>query len=239
MSCPTTKLAETTTPDGGCVALYQEAGDYCIRLNGLQLMHSAGAASELLLGTLGTEGLAARSAPRILIAGLGLGFTLKSVLRNVGPASRIEVAELLPAIVDWNKHFMASLNGNLLADRRVAVLVVDVFELLTRAAEASYDAMLFDVDNGPKALVWKGNARLYGPEGAARIFAVLRTGGRAVFWSADPAPDFVERLTNAGFEVKPVPARFHPAGETCPGAIYVAYKFRAGERPARGVTGEE
>lgn len=229
---PSIKLAETTTPDGGRLILYEHNGSFCIRLNGLQLVHSAAAASELLLGELAAEGLPCLSNPRILIGGLGLGFTLKSVLDLVGPAAEVQVAELVPEVVDWNQQFMSRLNGALLDDPRVEVLVVDVWEVLTRVAEPSYDALLFDVDNGPKAMVQKHNARLYSRNGVERIAAALKAGGRAVFWSADPAPAFSERLVGAGFSVKTVRARLYATAQRCAGTIFVADKHGSSLRDA-------
>ena len=229
---PNIRLAETTTPDGGRLILYEHDGSFCIRLNGRQLIHSAAAASELLLGELAAEGLPCLTDSRILIGGLGLGFTLKRVLEMVGPAAKVQVAELLPEVVDWNQQFMSRLNGALLDDPRVEVLVVDVWELLTRVAEPSYDALLFDVDNGPKALVQKQNARLYSRNGLERIAAALKAGGRAVFWSADPAPEFSERLAGAGFSVKTVRARLYATAQRCAGTIFVADKYGSSLRNA-------
>ncbi len=219
------KVAEAITPDGGRLSLYAHNGSFCIRLNGLQLVHSAAPTSELLLGELGVEGLACRSAPRILIGGLGLGFTLKAVLGKVRPTARVELAELLADVVEWNKQFLLGLNGALLQDHRVEVILGDIWNLLARAAESSYDAVLLDVDNGPKALVHKQNSRLYSSDGLAQIALVLKPRGRAVFWSADPAPEFAERLAGAGFSVRAVPARFQPSAETCAGSIYLAEKM--------------
>jgi spermidine synthase len=229
---PNIRLAETTTPDGGRLILYEYDESFCIRLNGQILIHSAAAASELLLGELAAQRLSRLTAPRILIGGLGLGFTLKSVLDRVGPAAKVQVAELVPKVVDWNRQFMSRLNGALLDDPRVEVLVADVWKFLTRVSEPSYDALLFDVDNGPKALVQKQNARLYSRNGLDRIAAALKAGGRAVFWSADPAPEFSHRLVGAGFRVKTVPARLYATAQHCAGTIFVADKYGSSLRDA-------
>jgi spermidine synthase len=223
---PDMKLAETTTPDGGRLILYEHDGSFCIRLNGLQLMNSAAVDSELLLAEVAAEGLAGASAPRLLIGGLGLGFTLKGVLQAVGPNATIHVAELIPQIVDWNRQFVSRLNGALLEDPRVQVHVKDVWKLITCTEPAYYDAMLFDVDNGPTAMVQQENARLYSARGLEQMAAVLKAGGRAVFWSADLVPEFSARLMEAGFSVKTVPVRFCATDQECAGAIYVADKRR-------------
>ena len=216
------KLAEAVTPDGGRLILYEHGRDFCVRLNGLQLMHSAAAASELLLGEVAVESLSAVAAPRILIGGLGLGFTLRSVLQRVGPRAAVQVAELVLEVVAWNRRFLSRLNGALLDDLRVEILLADVWQPITCAGRACYDAVLLDVDNGPRALVRKQNARLYSRTGLKRIAAALKPGGRAVFWSADPAPGFAARLADAGFRVKTIPARFCPTAQHCAGAIYAA-----------------
>ncbi len=224
MCSPHTKLAEAATRDGGRLTLYEHGGSFCIRVNGLPLMHSAARSSELFLGELGVEGLSRRTAPRILIGGLGLGFTLKSVLQHVGPSARVQVAEIVPEVIDWNQRFMQGLNGHLLDDPRVEVFEADIWEILIRAEKASYDAMLFDVDNGPHALARKQNARLYNRDGLMCIAEAAESGGRAVFWSADPAPAFAERLAGTGFIVRTVPVRFHPAADHCAGTIYLGEK---------------
>ncbi len=216
------KVAEAITPDGGRLELYEHQGSFCLRLDGRQLVHSAAAVSELLLGRLGTEGLASRAGARILVGGLGLGFTLKGVLENVRLDAWVQVAELLAEVVQWNRQFMSGLNATLLEDARVAVIVADVWDLLIRAPVSSYDAVLLDVDNGPQALVQKQNSRLYDPKGLAQLASVLKPGGRAVFWSADAIPNFAERLVRAGFSVKSLEVRFYAAAERCEGTIFVA-----------------
>lgn len=215
-------LAETITPDGERLMLYQNGESFCMRLEGLPLMDSRAVSSELLLGELAVEGLGASTAPRILIGGLGLGFSLKSVLEQVGRSATVQVAELVPEVVVWNRQVLADLNGNLLDDPRVEALVADVWDLLTQATPACYDAVLLDVDNGPQALVRRQNSRLYGRDGLKRIAAVLKPGGRAVFWSADPAPAFAACLVEAGFSVKAISVRFCPTAQYCAGTIYAA-----------------
>lgn len=116
---PTRKLAATKTPDGVPLTLEEHDGTFCIRINGLALMHSKTTASELHLGELAADRLAAIPRPRVLIGGLGLGFTLQRVLERAGPDAQVEVAELIPEVVEWNRTFIAGLNGGLLADPRV------------------------------------------------------------------------------------------------------------------------
>ena len=221
---PTLKLAETATPDGARLALYEHDGSYCIRLNQEELMHSRLSASEQRLGELAAGPLASHAHPSVLIGGLGLGFTLKSVLDQLGPEATVHVAELIPAVVDWNRSFLLGLNGSLLSDPRVEIMVADVWDAIARVGHARYDAVLLDIDNGPEAMVQKQNARLYDRKGLEKIAAVLRPGGRAAIWSARPNHGFAQRLAGAGFAVEVVPAKLHTNAKRCACTIFVADK---------------
>ena len=160
-------LAATKTPDGASLTLHEHDGAFCIRQNGRELMHSAATSSELALGEAGTARLAQGRAARVLVGGLGLGFTLRSVLERAGPRTAVHVAELLPEIVAWNRLFLRELNGALLDDPRVELHVADVFKLVIQTRPAPYDAILLDLDNGPAAMVQPGNARLYSASACA------------------------------------------------------------------------
>lgn len=221
---PNLKLAETATPDGARLTLHEHDGTYCIRVNTEELMHSAIHTSELLLGELAAEPLLAHAHPSVLIGGLGLGFTLKAVLEKLGPESTVHVAELIPAVVAWNREFLSGLNGALLNDPRVEIFVADVWDVIAQAGRARYDAVLLDIDNGPRAMVQKQNFRLYDRDGLQRISTVLKPGGRVVVWSARPDHDFVERLTDAGYTVQVVPAKLYPNAKRCAYTIFVADK---------------
>ena len=133
---PNLKLAEATTPDGARLTLHEHDGTYCIRVNTEELMHSAIHTSELLLGDLAAEPLLAHAHPSVLIGGLGLGFTLKAVLEKLGPESTVHVAELMPAVVAWNREFLSELNGALLKDPRVEIFVADVWDVIAQAGRA-------------------------------------------------------------------------------------------------------
>ena len=220
---PHLKLAETLTPDGARLSLHSHDGNFCIRVNGQELMHSAAAASELQLGELAVEGFAARPA-RILIGGLGLGFTLKAVLAKSGPDVTVEVAELFPTVVEWNRTFLKDLNGACLADPRVKVLVEDVGHVLSRAGSVAYDAIILDIDNGPTAMVQANNAGHYRAQGIQRFFAALKPGGRAAIWSAKADHAFEGRLRKAGFAVKAVPAKLYASAKRHTYTIYLADK---------------
>jgi len=221
---PNRKLAETTTPDGARLVLYEHDGAYCIRLNGQDLMHSSATASELRLGELAAETLSAQPQSLALLGGMGLGFTLKSLLAKGGPGAKVQVAELIPQVIDWNRNLLAHLNGSWLDDPRVEVLLRDVWSILAGAEPARYDALVLDIDNGPTAMVQKQNARLYSSKGLQQIAHVLKPHGRALFWSARPDPAFAQRLGRAGFKVGVVPAPLYAAAKRCAVSIYVAEK---------------
>jgi spermidine synthase len=218
---PRTKLGEARTPDGGNLALYEHDGTYSISLNGQELMHSKSSASESLMGELGVERLKEGQAPRILIGGLGLGYTLESVLRSVSGSATVEVVELIPEVVCWNRDHLVVLNGSLLDDPRVQVKTEDVGIVIRNSDAGSYDVILLDVDNGPVAMVAKANASLYSKSGIQAIRKALKPGGRAVLWSASPDRAFEERLTRMGFSVQAIPAKVHARAKRAAYTLYV------------------
>ena len=221
---PTRKLAETMTPDRARMALYEHDGSYCIRLEQQELMHSSLSISELLLGELATKRITTHANPAVLIGGLGLGFTLRSVLESLGSDATVQVVELMPAIVDWNREFLSALNGTLLDDPRVEVVVDDIWDVIARAGRSCYDAVILDIDNGPCGMVQKQNDRLYRDEGLGRLHAALKLGGRAAIWSAWRDPEFASRLSKAGFMMQTVPAKIHAFAKRCSYTIFVADK---------------
>ncbi|MDB6033105.1 MAG: spermidine synthase [Verrucomicrobiales bacterium] len=221
---PNIQLAEAATPDGGSLTLHEHDGSFCIRLNGEELMNSLVTTSELLLGEVATDLVSGHVSPRVLIGGLGLGYTLRSVLERVGPEGRVEIAELMPEVVAWNRGHLCDLNGSLLDDPRVQLFVEDFWEVLNRAGKKQFDALVLDIDNGPTALVQRQNARVYNDQGIRLIHAALKPGGRAAIWSARPDEGFAERLDAAGFQVKAVPAKLYANAKRCGYTIYVGDK---------------
>jgi spermidine synthase len=221
---PTIKLAETTTPDGARLSLHEHDGSFCVRVNGQTLMDSRVATSERQIGELATAGFPRFGKSRVLIGGLGLGFTLRSALDGVGPHGDVEVAELLPAIVTWNRTFLRDLNGKLVDDKRVQIRTGDVAKLIATAGAARYDAIILDTDNGPTAMVQRGNARLYDDAGLAKLFTALKPKGRAVVWSASHDRAYAARLTKAGFAVEVVAAKVHATAKRPAYTLYVADK---------------
>ena len=204
---PQHTLGKASTPDGGEIVLYERDGAYFIRVNGLELMTSRAHGSEEDLARLALAKIK-RKKPRVLVGGLGMGFTLRAVLDNVPEESKVMVAEILPVVVAWNRSELAHLAGSPLEDPRVSVVERDVAEIIA-AGPAAFDAVLLDVDNGPAALTIAENDRLYGPTGLAAIHRTLRPGGVLGVWSADPDKPFEKRLAKAGFRfsTETVPAR--------------------------------
>ena len=205
---PWETLGKERAPDGGELILYRRGGEFMIRVDGRELMSSRTHGSEDVLAELACAGLKDLEAPRVLVGGLGLGFTLRAALDVLPSAARVVVAEIVPAVVEWNRGPVGPLAGRPLEDHRVAVVVKDVGAVLRRTKER-FDAILLDVDNGPAALTRKGNHGLYVETGLVATRAALRPGGVLAVWSAAPDDVFVRRLERARFAVSThvVPAR--------------------------------
>ncbi len=219
---PTTTLAEARTPDGARLTLRHHDGTYTVSVGGDLLMSTRAWHSEAEMAELGLEGRAVGEPTRVLIGGLGFGFTLRRVLERVGPTAAVEVAELLPVMVEWNRTHLAGVNGLLLDDPRVSITVADVYGVLEQAPRGRYDVVLLDVDNGPVALVDAGNRRLYADPGLRALAAALAPRGRAVFWSGAPDRGFERRLAGAGFHARSLPAKAYPKAVRRTHTLYVA-----------------
>ena len=195
------RIAEARTPDGGEMALYQHDRDFCITVNGQDLMHSRQHESELELARLGCRHLTGYQAPSILIGGLGMGYTLRQTLDMVGPQARVMVGELVGAVVEWNREFLGALNNRPLGDQRVDLVAGDIVGLISRS-NCQFDAILLDVDNGPDPMTDSGNRRLYGHEGIQACRRALTQKGCLAVWSAVPNKNFEQRLMRCGFHVR-------------------------------------
>lgn len=221
---PFRNLGQTRTPDGSQFSLHEHDGEYFLKLNGRQLMSTTSTTSELLLAELPCKGLRGRADTCVLIGGLGLGYSLRRVLELVGSRAVVEVAELLPDVVAWNREFLGAVNGALLDDPRVKVIVGDVFEVIRCSGNARYDAILLDVDNGPTSFVQAQNSRLYDRRGFGLISRKLKPGGKVAFWSACEEPGFLQKLSSAGFKAKAFPAKANERAKRDAHVIYVAEK---------------
>jgi spermidine synthase len=208
---PWEKLGAARAPDGGELVLYQRGGEFVIRVDGRELMSSRAHGSEERMAELTCAELSAQ--PRVLIGGLGMGFTLAATLRCVPPSAQVTVAELVPAVVEWNRGPLAPLAGRPLEDPRVTVDPRDVGAVL-RAATSRFDVIMYDVDNGPNGLTRKSNNVLYSDQGLALVKRTLRPRGVFAVWSAAPDAKFEARLRRAGFAAKShgVPARGSAGG---------------------------
>lgn len=219
---PTTTLAEARTPDGSRLALRHHDGHYGVFVDGDLLMSTRAWFSEAEMAELGCAGSRAGAPRRVLIGGLGFGFTLRRVLELVGPDAVVEVAELLPVMVEWNREHLSGVNGRLLDDPRVVVTLGDVYALLGKAPPGHYDVVLLDVDNGPVAMVDAGNKRIYSDEGLRVLSRALSASGRAVFWSGSTDREFMRRLIHAGFRARSIPAKAYPKAVRETHTLFVA-----------------
>ena len=191
---------------GGQLRLKQRGAEFSIMLDHNELMNSRLSGSEEALATIACEKIRRHKRPRILIGGLGMGFTLRAALAALGPDARIVVAELVPAVVAWAQGPMAEVFGTSLTDPRVSIREADVGEVI-RADAAAFDAILLDVDNGPEGLTRKTNDGLYDLKGLGGARAALRPGGVLAVWSSGQNPKFTWRLRKSGFAVEEVRAR--------------------------------
>ena len=171
-----------------------------VRVGGLELMGSRETGSEEMLAEIALARLGDTSKARVLVGGLGLGFTLARVLALIGPDAVAEVVELVPEIVEWNRRWFGELNGHPLRDERAVLVEGDVRERI-RTSKSAYDVILLDVDNGPEGLVAKSNDHLYSKAGLKAAAAALRPGGILAVWSITPEDWFTARIKSAGFEV--------------------------------------
>jgi spermidine synthase len=191
------------------LALYQGKDDFFIKLKGGQeLMNSRKHGSEDALGALPCERLKHPDSARVLIGGLGMGFTLAAALAAVGPGAEVTVAELIAEVVEWNRGPLGERSGRPLDDPRTRVYIGDVAKLLRRSRQ-HFDVIALDVDNGPEGLTRDSNDWLYSLAGIAVAQQALRPGGILAYWSAGPDRDFSDALRCCGLEVEEVTVRAH------------------------------
>ena len=209
---PRELIGTAAVPGGGELRLFRRGGDHMIVLERNELMNSRMSGSEEALATMTCERLSGRAAPRLLIGGYGMGFTLRAALAVLDAQARVTVAELVPEIVEWARGPMAALTAGCLDDPRVALVEDDVAAPI-RAARGADDASLLDVDPGPDGLTRAGNDRLYSAAGLAAARGALRPGGILAVWSAGPDPRFARRLGEAGFAVEEVVVRARQNGK--------------------------
>ena len=201
---PWEKLDEDKAPDGKPLVLRRRGDEFLITADGYDLMSSEDEGSSRALATLGCAHLPARRPGRVLVGGLGMGYTLRAALDATGPRVQVEVAELVPAVVRWNEGPLAALAGAPLKDPRSELILGDVRKRIRAAGETGatrYDAILLDVDNGPESLAHRQNNALYGDTGVSEAWAALSPGGIFGVWSFGDDRRFTTRLQKQGFQV--------------------------------------
>lgn len=206
-----TVLEQVKTPDGSTMALVERDGEHVIRVNGRELMSTRHSYSEEQLGVVACQARAQLRGARVLIGGLGLGFTLRAALANLARDASVVVAELVPEVVDWNRNRAYPLAAAALADPRTQVVIGDVADVMA-TSQASFDAIMLDADNQTTSMNTAGNTSLYHPAGIAKLWRKLKPGGTVVYWSAGDDPLLAKRLASGGFEVEVQRVRKHPSG---------------------------
>ena len=221
-------LERVTLPDGQEMVLSKWDEHIAISVGGRSLMSTHEHGSEDELGRIVAARLEGVAAPRVLIGGLGLGYTLRAALDALPAAARVVVAELVPAVVRWNRGEYGAFAGRPLSDPRVELVIDDVARVIAR--RPLYDAILLDVDNGPDALTHADNARLYKRAGLVRAKSALRAGGVLAVWSAFASRTFTTWLEEVGFTVEKLRAT-----PTTPGGprYYIWVARRASRKPSR------
>ncbi|HUF63844.1 MAG TPA: hypothetical protein VMN36_17330 [Verrucomicrobiales bacterium] len=216
----TTTLASVRTPDGALLLLQEHDGEHYLQVDGAPLMSTRAAASEQVMADFACRGLPER--PRVLIGGLGFGFTLRRVLELTPLEATVEVAELVPEVVAWNRDFLAEVNGRLLDDPRVSIITGDVLDVIRRQDDGRYNAILLDVDNGPDALVQRANAKLYTTASLKLIKRALSPQGHVVIWSANRDAQFEQRLLRVFAKVDSIAAKAYPKARRFAHSLFVA-----------------
>jgi len=218
---PWSRLDTAEIPGGGQLRLMKRGSEFSIMLGSNELMNSRAGGSEAALARLACARIRDRPQPRLLIGGLGMGFTLRAALDEVGPKARIIVAELVPAVVAWAKGPMAEIFQDSLTDPRVLIIEDDVMNLI-KSGRSAYDAILLDVDNGPEGLTLEANDRLYDSAGLHTARRALRPGGVLAVWSSGPDRNFTRRLRETGFSVEETRARAIGKGRGSRHVIWLA-----------------
>ena len=221
---PWVHLGSAQIPDSDVeLRLMRRGEEFSIMSGGIELMNSRMSNSEKVLASAACERLAGRGNLRILIGGLGMGFTLRAALAELPPQAQVVVAELVPAVVAWARGPMAHIFDGSLEDPRVSVEETDVGRLIGGATGA-YDAILLDVDNGPGGLSREENDSLYSVDGLRAAAKALRPGGLLAVWSSGPSNEFARRLRTTGYQVEEVRAHANRKGKGARHVIWIATK---------------
>ena len=183
------KLLDTAQPPGNGLELrlYQRDNEFSIKAGNYELMNSRVYGTEDGLGKLACQKIANHPQARVLIGGLGMGYTVRSALDELGAKAQVAVAELVPEVVRWNRGVLAGLAGNPLDDHRVAVHEADVAQMI-KTSKNDYNAILLDVDHSPRHVLHPHHKPFYQSNGLHQLTSHLLPGGVFALWSNDP-PD--------------------------------------------------
>ncbi|ANY81547.1 hypothetical protein BB934_02370 [Microvirga ossetica] len=221
---PWVLLDTAKVPNGsGELRLKKRGAEFSIMLGSNELMNSRLSGSEEALARLSCLRLQGRQRPQILIGGLGMGFTLRAAVAELGPDAQVTVAELVPAVVAWARGPMAEVFGDSLTDPRVSIFAGDVRGLI-RSSRSAYDVILLDVDNGPEGLARKANDSLYDLSGLSSARTALTPGGIFAVWSSTSNKAFTRQLRKAGFGVDEVGVRANGTRGDARHTIWIATK---------------
>jgi len=209
--------------DEGDIILLKRDTEFSIRTAGTELMNSRLHGSEDALAKLTCSRIKRKSGARILIGGMGMGYTLAAALEQTGPDTFITVSELIPRVVRWNRKHLGYLAGMPLNNPMVSVKEEDVAQTIGEK-ESVWDAILLDVDNGPDGLTRKANDRLYGESGLKKAFSALCPGGILAVWSSGIDEAFIYRLKQCGFQTETITVRARKSGKGGRHTIWLAEK---------------
>ena len=205
---PLERLGEARTPNGTVITLFRHDGDYLIKADGVELMSTRRHLSEDKLAEIACAPIADKPKARVLIGGLGLGFTLRAALKELRADAEVVVAEFLSDVISWNANPEYNLSVTAMRDPRVSVVHDDVSNVL-RDNPNRFDAIMLDTDNGPDGMLMSENARLYAMRGIAATIAALRIGGIIAYWSVGDDTKFVDMLQRSKLKVKNLRFRAH------------------------------
>lgn len=219
-------LIDTATIPGNGTALQllQRGDDFSIKIvGGGELMNTCMHGSEDALAELSCQHITDKTDACVLIGGMGMGFTLAAARKQLAETAWIVVAELIPAVIEWNRGPLGEHAGLPILDPRVQVHEGDVAKLIA-AGNKSYDAIMLDVDNGPEGLTRKKNNWLYSMDGLVSAYEALRPQGILAVWSAGPERSFTERLRKVGYQVKEKKVRAHPSHKKARHVVWLAQR---------------
>ena len=202
------RLGSARTPNGTELVLYRHDGAYLIRADGVELMSTRRHLSEVRLAEVACAPIRDRPNARVLIGGLGLGFTLRATLPIMQADAEVVVAELVPEVIAWNADPAFALSADAMRDPMVRVLQADVVDVL-RSRPAAFDAIMLDTDNGPSGMLMSESVPLYAPRGVSDTVGALRPGGTIAYWSVGDDPPFARALVHAGLAVETLRVRAH------------------------------